>query len=42
MALSPKVSVKEDITLIVLQDCPPELNFVADVFQKIGPARCRR
>jgi aspartokinase len=36
MALSPKVSVKEDITLIVLQDCPPELNFVADVFQKIG------
>jgi aspartokinase len=36
MALSPKVSMEEDITLIVLQDCPPELNFVADVFQKIG------
>jgi aspartokinase len=36
MALSPKVTLENDITLIVLQDCPPELNFVADVFQKIG------
>lgn len=36
MALSPKVSMENDITLIVLQDCPPELNFVSDVFQKIG------
>jgi aspartokinase len=36
MALSPKVSMEDDITLIVLQDCPPELSFVAEVFQKIG------
>ena len=36
MALSPKVTMENDITLIVLQDCPPELNFVSDVFQKIG------
>ncbi len=36
MALSPKVTTENDITLVTLQNCPPELNFIADVFKKIG------
>lgn len=36
MALSPTVTIDNDITLVTLQNCPPELNFVADVFRKIG------
>ncbi|MCI1956367.1 MAG: hypothetical protein LKJ21_08375 [Oscillospiraceae bacterium] len=36
MALSPKITTEDDITLVTLQNCPSELSFVADVFQKIG------
>lgn len=36
MALCPKITTENDITLVTLQNCPPELNFVADVFKKIG------
>lgn len=36
MALSPTVTTDNDITLVTLQNCPPELSFVADVFRKIG------
>jgi aspartate kinase len=36
MAISPKITTENDITLITLQNCPPELSFVSDVFQKIG------
>lgn len=36
MDISPKITMESDITLIVLQNCPPELSFVSDVFQRIG------
>ena len=36
MTISPKITTENDITLIVLQNCPPELGFVSGVFQKIG------
>lgn len=36
MAISPKITTENDITLIVLQNCPPELSFVSGVFQRIG------
>lgn len=36
MAILPKITTEDDITLITLQSCPSELSFVADVFQKIG------
>lgn len=36
MTMSPKINTDNDITLITLQNCPSELNFVANVFQKIG------
>ncbi|HEX3017756.1 MAG TPA: hypothetical protein VHP31_07890 [Caproicibacter sp.] len=36
MTMSPKITSQDDITLISLQNCPSELGFVANVFQKIG------
>lgn len=36
MAISPKITTEDDITLIILQNCPPELSFVSGVFQRIG------
>ena len=32
----PLVTTNGDITLVTLQNCPSELKFTADVFQKIG------
>ncbi len=39
MAITPKITTESDITLIVLQNCPPELSFVSGVFQRIGQLR---
>lgn len=36
MSLSPEITTEDDITLVALQNCPPELSFVADVFQMIS------
>lgn len=36
MAISQKITTESDITLIVLQNCPPALSFVSGVFQRIG------
>ncbi len=36
MNLSPQVTAENDITLITLQNCPSELDFVGKVFQKIS------
>ena len=36
MSTGPLVTTTGDITLFTLQDCPSELKFTADVFQKIG------
>jgi len=36
MDTSPRITVDDDITLITLQNCPAELSFVAEVFQKIS------
>lgn len=36
MSLSPTITTVSDITLITLQNCPSELKFIADVFQKIA------
>lgn len=36
MNLSPTITTTSDITLITLQNCPSELKFVADVFQRIA------
>lgn len=36
MNISPKIATAADITLVTLQNCPLELQFVADVFHKIG------
>lgn len=36
MNSGPLVTTNGDITLVTLQNCPSELKFTADVFQKIG------
>lgn len=36
MNLSPTITTTTDITLITLQKCPSELEFIAHVFQKIA------
>ena len=36
MSLSPTITTSSDITLITLQNCPSELKFIADVFQRIA------
>ena len=36
MNTGPLVTTNGDITLVTLQNCPSELKFTADVFQKIG------
>lgn len=36
MNLSPQITAENDITLITLQNCPSELDFVGKVFQKIS------
>ena len=36
MSAGPLVTTTGDITLVTLQNCPSELKFTADVFQKIG------
>lgn len=36
MTGSSKITSEDDITLITLQNCPSELGFVAEIFQKIG------
>lgn len=36
MNSGPLVTTSGDITLVTLQNCPSELKFTADVFQKIG------
>lgn len=36
MLYATKITTTMDITLVTLQNCPSELKFIADVFQKIG------
>ncbi|WP_411676784.1 ACT domain-containing protein [Caproicibacter sp.] len=36
MNLSPKITTVSDITLITLQKCPSELEFIANIFQRIA------
>lgn len=36
MTLSPTITTSSDITLVTLQNCPSELKFTADVFERIG------
>lgn len=36
MNLSPTITTSSDITLVTLQNCPSELKFISDVFERIG------
>lgn len=36
MCTHPKITTTNDITLVVLQNCPPESSFIAEVFDKIA------
>ena len=36
MSLSPAITTASDITLITLQNCPSELKFTAEIFQRIA------
>ena len=36
MDLSPTITTSSDITLVTLQNCPSELKFISEVFQRIG------
>lgn len=36
MSLAPSVTTEDEITLITLQNCPPELSFVSRIFGRIG------
>lgn len=36
MDMVPKISVANEITLVTLQKCPLDINFIADIFKKIS------
>lgn len=36
MDLSPTITTSSDITLVTLQNCPSELKFISNVFERIG------